>query len=780
MTRLKTRLWFVAILVAVLGLGSGAQAQLAPPPPAPPTEFGAVGPVDTDLGGFPQYYTDGAGRSLMLCANDPNCLSFNPGVDDEGFWWAADAIIDPPLVGGGKAILVLALEAAYAGDGSVQDGNQMVFGRIRIRVDVPVPGDYTVTHPYGTKVFKNVTVADGINYTEDIGAFDPLLGEILPKADGTPSEPPTSTSAQRVENNFKGALASPILESFLTWPNYTTLDEDGIPGPDLLINGVQYIGNFGIPHVVTGSPLGAQFNVFRVQGPNGISAETNLFTVSGKVLPNPAPPVTAHVYPPVEPKKLENLGPLYRPGGAPGYPVGYPVYYEDRPIAPATEGLRLTICPAIDPMCISAPVDPLDPVSVALNTGDEGFYWAADARLNTGLLPGGRAGRGLLVLALEAAFGGDGSVIDGNQMVFGRIRIRIDTPRAGTYTVTHPYGTKSFQVTQADMDATGGRRAINYTEDIGGFNPFQYDATFRSIEPNQMFDRALYSKIGPNFLTWTTFPNDPLLKRPSTTEPPVDIQYIGDPAVEHAVTGSPFGTNFFRVVGPGVNVQTNLFTVSGKIYDPATFEVFPPTNPNTPVAVNDVITVNQNGVAANFAILANDTLLSGAPLPGGAIVTLGNPVVTGPENGTVTLNANGTVTYRPNPGFFGTDSFTYTITLNGLTSNVGTVTVTVRSTEVLTVTTALVDFRGRLATTLGPLVRFAGRTNLRTVPGQQITIHAGTSLADPVIGVVTANRVGNWLFNRRIPGFTLPPGVTTVFVVSSGGGTAQRAILIRR
>lgn len=768
MNRRTASIFLAAILVAVLGFGSGAQAQ-----PAPPTEFGSVGPVSGDLAGFPQYYTDEAGKSLMLCANDPNCLTFNPGVDDEGFWWAADANIDPPLVGGGKALLVLGLEAAYGGDGSVKNGEQIAFGRIRIRVDVPVPGRYIVTHPYGTKVFDNVTVADGINYTEDIGAFDPLLGNIVP-----PSTPPDNTSEVRVANNFKGALASPLLESLLTWPDYTTLDEnlDGLP--DLVINGVQYVGDGATPHVVTGSPLNQNF--FRIQGPpgSGIDRQTNLFIVWGKILPDPAPPTTVHVYPDVDPKKLENLGELYRPAGTPGYPVGYPVYYEDRPIAPALEGLRLTICPAVDPMCISAPVDPLDPASVALNTGDEGFYWAADARVNTGTLPGGRAGRGLLVLALEAAFGGDGSVVDGNQMVFGRIRIRIDTPRAGTYTVTHPYGTNTFVVTQADMDATGGRRAINYTEDIGGFNPFQYQAAFRLDEPHQMFDRALYSKIGPNFLTWTTFPDDPALKKVLPTDPPADpplvVQYIGDPAVEHAVTGSPFGNNFFRIQGPSVNVQSNLFTVSGKVYDPATF--VPPVNPNAPVAVDDTINMNQNGVANNFAILGNDTF----PLAGTRVVTLGNPAVTGPFNGTVTLNANGTVTYRPDPGFFGTDSFTYIVTVNGLSSNVATVTVNVASAEVLTITTALVDFRGRLATTRGPLVRITGRTSLRTVPGQTITIHAGTSLADPVLFTVTAARTGAWSVNRRIPGFTLPAGTTSIFVVSSGGGSAQRALIVRQ
>ena len=49
-----------------------------------------------------------------------------------------------------------------------------------------------------------------------------------------------------------------------------------------------------------------------------------------------------------------------------------------------------------------------------------------------------------------------------------------------------------------------------------------------------------------------------------------------------------------------------------------------------------------------------------------------------PENGTVVMNTNGTAEYEPDPGFAGTDTFTYTVRdqFNAV-SNVATVTVTV-------------------------------------------------------------------------------------------------------
>ncbi|MHC1745313.1 MAG: cadherin-like domain-containing protein [Syntrophobacteraceae bacterium] len=774
MNHRKTIPVFAAILAAVLGMTVTAPAQPVVP------KSGAVGPV-TSPHGFPQSFSDSATpvNTVVPCIDelDPLCITtppevagtFNPGFGDEGFYWMAAADATPPLVGGGIAQLTLAIEAAYGGAGAVNNGDQMVFGRLRIRVDVPSPGDYLVTHPYGTKTFTGVTVADGINYTEDIGAFDNLL-----VADPIPTNPPgpvpPSTIDIRAANNFMGAQASPLLQSLLKW-------DPAIPPAAT----AGYLGDPGVLHTVIGSPTGNNF--FRVEkiGDPAVVAETNLFSVMGKLIATPAPAVNAHTYPPAIPKTLQNVGGIYRPLTAPGYPVGYPVYYEDFGAPdpsgdPAALGLRLTICPAVDPMCISAPVDPLNAESVALNAGDESFFWSADARVDMPNLPGGRRGRGLLVLGLEAAFGGDGSVHDGNQMVFGRIRIRIDTPRAGTYTVTHPYGEHTFTITQADMTATGGRRAINFTEDIGGFNPFQYDPTFQGQEPSQMFDRALYGKLGPQFLTWTDYLLDPTLNVNG-------VQYIGNPAVDHEVTGSPLTDgagapqNYFRIRGPlGLDIRTNSFSVSGKVYNPDTFEVV--ANPAAPVATNDLATTSQN-TPVSIAVLGNDTVpgTPPGPIPAGAIITLGNPEVTGPANGTAAISGN-QILYTPSQNFFGTDSFTYTVTVGGIPSNPATVTVTVNSVEAITVTRALVNTRGRLAIVQarGPSWAISGRT---TIPGAVISIHAGNDLTGPLIARVTASRRGAWTFNRRAPGFIPPVGTTPIFISSSGGATFSGNATVR-
>ncbi len=51
-------------------------------------------------------------------------------------------------------------------------------------------------------------------------------------------------------------------------------------------------------------------------------------------------------------------------------------------------------------------------------------------------------------------------------------------------------------------------------------------------------------------------------------------------------------------------------------------------------------------------------------------------------HGTLTLNADGSFSYTPNAGFYGTDSFTYTATDGNATSAPATVTITVYSVPV--------------------------------------------------------------------------------------------------
>lgn len=174
------------------------------------------------------------------------------------------------------------------------------------------------------------------------------------------------------------------------------------------------------------------------------------------------------------------------------------------------------------------------------NWPPEAFWFLAETTI-----PNNGAGYGMdaYVAGIEAAFSSDNPV-DGDQIAFARIRIRVNVPVAGTYTITHPYGVETVNVT------TPGRRAINITKDIG-------------IGAPGNFSGALTGAIGP-FLRSVNGPYTEVNPDSGGVE-----TFVGDPNLTEAVTGSPFDTNFVRIVGPSAagTIQTSLFTVAGKVLD---------------------------------------------------------------------------------------------------------------------------------------------------------------------------------------------------------------------
>ena len=98
-----------------------------------------------------------------------------------------------------------------------------------------------------------------------------------------------------------------------------------------------------------------------------------------------------------------------------------------------------------------------------------------------------------------------------------------------------------------------------------------------------------------------------------------------------------------------------------------------PTAQHDPANPGDY-TVDQDGqlvVSSTMGVLANDTDPDGDNLTA--------QLVPGPDvqNGTLTLNDDGSFTYTPDPGFSGMDTFEYEAFDGQDTSNVATVTITV-------------------------------------------------------------------------------------------------------
>lgn len=227
-------------------------------------------------GFFAAWYQDTYGHALDLCLSratssrgtsgsmcnllpsdnfDPDQpIIFPDNFPDEAFWFAADATV----TGGGITLSYgAAVEAAFSSEQPVA-GNQISFARIRIRASVPVIGSYTITHPYGVEVFDvNTLGPNAISLTRDIGL-------------GAPGE-------------FQGALAGDI-GPFLRSVNgpYTAINPD--TGRE-----ETFVGDPNLLEAVTGSPF--ETNFVRIEGPNGLNAQTSTFTITGKLseveLPTP-------------------------------------------------------------------------------------------------------------------------------------------------------------------------------------------------------------------------------------------------------------------------------------------------------------------------------------------------------------------------------------------------------------------------------------------------------------------------------------------------------------
>jgi hypothetical protein len=226
---------------------------------------------------------------------------------------------------------------------------------------------------------------------------------------------------------------------------------------------------------------------------------------------------------------------------------GFPLWFEDE------SGLRLELGLSRDPLnpdpllpVIGEVQNPGAPLAFPNNFPDESFYFSAEAELSVGG-GNGAIGRARIILALEAAFGGDGDPAPGLNVVFARIRVRMDdlAPEA-KYTVTHPYGVTS----PLSADERG---RVFYTEDLG----------IAAGDPTAV---ELVSKIAPFLQGTSTAPSG----------------YIGDGVTAQQVTGSPSNNNFVTIEGKNIRigtgpaksgdpdptnlnkVWTNEFTIQGK------------------------------------------------------------------------------------------------------------------------------------------------------------------------------------------------------------------------
>lgn len=134
------------------------------------------------------------------------------------------------------------------------------------------------------------------------------------------------------------------------------------------------------------------------------------------------------------------------------------------------------------------------------------------------------------------------------------------------------------------------------------------------------------------------------------------------------------GTNWIGDVtvleGEGIHRRADILMATGALQDGRWLTKFHYTADVGPEAADDMATV-ASGSSVQIVALENDE-------PGSSPIIAGDTRITRqPANGTATVNPDGSITYTPNAGFVGTETFEYEIVdENGLTSR-ATVTVTV-------------------------------------------------------------------------------------------------------
>lgn len=204
------------------------------------------GPVNPSHG-FPDWYQDKtglalelltpksaaeltAGYNVILPADTTYPEVLPTGWAVEHFYWMARSEINI----GGRARLILGHEGSFAG-GVAKIGDQIVFTRIRIDFrSVPSTGTYIIETPYSTRTFTNVPAGSRIFDTEDVGIAPGPAGFEL--------------SLKTKVGPYLVASATP----------------GGAELPPVTFQGRQYLADPVALVKLTGSPLGANRNAFRI------------------------------------------------------------------------------------------------------------------------------------------------------------------------------------------------------------------------------------------------------------------------------------------------------------------------------------------------------------------------------------------------------------------------------------------------------------------------------------------------------------------------------------
>lgn len=701
------------------------------------------GPNDPALT-WPLWYRDLDGQALGLCksqAQSPNpaaglapmCFPLAPdptgfpgNIGDEVFYMNANAALSSGV--GFDMKYVAGLEAAYGNAaGRPVRGEEVVFARIRVVMTVPITGTYTVTHPYGVEVFPDVQAGtkfggaqSSIFYTVDIP-----LGALL---------------------DFNGSLGGRI-GPFLQWDVIN-------PGESLTIGAEQFIGDANYAHTFTGSPFGTNF--IRVDGPPGFTGvpgetfmQTPLAVIMGQKWTAPiALPLKVEraVYSrdpatglnTVDVWAQSNVGSKLilsgtdmpslqmKTDGAGNYyaHLEYPTTF----IPPSA----VTVTNLTSNPIVSQSVNLVDLVNITTTSYDPATGALAVSATTSDLSSPPTA---LSVLGLG-----------------GGIMTPSATPGLQTYLGTIPVGL--IPPLNVSVTSSAGGSATDALT-VGTGNPMNLAGA-----PVAVADAFLVAGAGATAVDVSL--ND-------TFAGTFSVLLISAPTFGTAVPAASGGSVTYTPAQGASGTDTFLYAlqdVTGAVSNVASVTLTVPFVAPPPTASADNFAMVQNS-ARTYAVLGNDTAGIGTVIDPGSVL-----VSTAAARGTATANADGTITYRPNAGVTGTDTFAYTVANTaGTRSAPATVTVVVFGGP------ESVSFSKLQWTVSNARWTIVGSTNWFSTLLTQTTVTCwiGTAAAPgPTIGTAPIDTTGKFQFPA--PGTPVPTNPSSVTCRTSNGGQVTAAV----
>ena len=335
----------------------------------------------------------------------------------------------------------------------------------------------------------------------------------------------------------------------------------------------------------------------------------------------------------------------------------------------------------------------------------------------------------------------------------------------GTFTYTpnaHFHGSDSFVYEVSDGNGGTAQATVNITVNPINDNPVAVNDAFATDE-----DTPYTATLGVNdlLLNDTDLDGDTLTVNTTPVSGPSNGTLVlnGDGTFTYTPNANFSGSDSFVYEVSDGNGGTAQATVNITVN---------PIN-DDPVAVNDAFATDED-TPYTATLGVNDLLLNDTDLDGDTL-TVNTTPVSGPSNGTLVLNGDGTFRYTPNAHFHGSDSFVYEVSDgNGATAQASVdITINPINDNPLAVNDAFAtDEDTPYTTTLGVNDLLLNDTDL---DGDTLTVNT-TPVSGPSNGTLVLNADGTFTYT---PNAHFHGSDSFVYEVSDGnGGTAQATVNI--